>query len=274
VFDPGQGLPMFDGADLRAFIAQATWVTVNDYEAKMLSDRTGLSLAELSTGHLQGVIVTLGEQGCEVWEQGRRTHVPGVAATEVLDPTGCGDAFRGALLYGLEQGWPLVRCVGAGRLSARHALQAEVFSTSASQRTATSGETLPIRTSGVGGDQRGQPGARRLMRHGDRHLLASARLAAQHLDVPLANAQRLCQPGDERLVRAPVDRRRGQAHAQRAVVQAIDFGALRVGHHAQLKQHTGAARGQAGQRIRWGLCHLAHSFIAMPWHATGPRRCR
>ena len=114
VFDPGQGLPMFDGADLRAFIAQASWVTVNDYEAKMLVDRTGLSLAELSTSHLKGVIVTLGDQGCEVWEQGVRTHVPGVVATEVLDPTGCGDAFRGALLYGLELGWPLVDCVKLG----------------------------------------------------------------------------------------------------------------------------------------------------------------
>ena len=114
VFDPGQGLPMFDGADLRAFVAQATWVTVNDYEAKMLTDRTGLGLAELSTSHLQGVIVTLGDQGCEVWEQGQRTHVPGVVATEVLDPTGCGDAFRGALLYGLELGWPLIDCVTLG----------------------------------------------------------------------------------------------------------------------------------------------------------------
>jgi adenosine kinase len=114
VFDPGQGLPMFDGADLRAFIAQATWVTVNDYEAKMLCDRTELSLAQLSTGHLKGVVVTLGDQGCEVWEQGVRTHVPGVAATAVVDPTGCGDAFRGALLYGLELGWPLVDCVKLG----------------------------------------------------------------------------------------------------------------------------------------------------------------
>ena len=114
IFDPGQGLPMFDGADLRAFIAQATWVTVNDYEARMLTDRTGSSLAELSTSHLKGVIVTLGDQGCEVWEQGVRTHVAGVKATEVVDPTGCGDAFRGALLYGLELGWPLVKCVELG----------------------------------------------------------------------------------------------------------------------------------------------------------------
>jgi adenosine kinase len=114
VFDPGQGLPMFDGRELRAFIQQATWVTVNDYEAKMLTDRTGLSLAELSTSHLKGVIVTLGDQGCEVWEQGVRTHVAGVKAAEVVDPTGCGDAFRGALLYGLELGWPLIKCVELG----------------------------------------------------------------------------------------------------------------------------------------------------------------
>jgi adenosine kinase len=114
VFDPGQGLPMFDGDDLRAFIAQATWVTVNDYEAKMLCDRTGLDLATLSRSHLKGVIVTLGDQGCEVWEQGVRTHVAGVTATEIVDPTGCGDAFRGALLYGLEQGWALIDCVKLG----------------------------------------------------------------------------------------------------------------------------------------------------------------
>jgi adenosine kinase len=114
VFDPGQGLPMFDGDDLKRFVAQATWVAVNDYEARMLCDRTGQSLESLSTSHLAGVIVTLGAKGCDIWEQGRCTHVPGVSATEVLDPTGCGDAFRGALLYGLEHGWPLQRCVELG----------------------------------------------------------------------------------------------------------------------------------------------------------------
>lgn len=114
VFDPGQGLPMFDGDDLRAFIAQATWVTVNDYEAKMLTDRVGQDLAALSRSHLKGIVVTLGDQGCEVWQQGERTHVPGVAAAAVVDPTGCGDAFRGALMYGLELGWPLVDCVKLG----------------------------------------------------------------------------------------------------------------------------------------------------------------
>ena len=114
VFDPGQGLPMFDGEDLRRFIAQARWVTVNDYEARMLCERTGETPESLSRSHLEGVVVTLGGDGCEVWQRGERVHVAGEAATEVVDPTGCGDAFRGALLYGLEQGWPLARCVALG----------------------------------------------------------------------------------------------------------------------------------------------------------------
>jgi adenosine kinase len=114
VFDPGQGLPMFDGAELQRFLAQASWLAVNDYEGRMLCDRTGLGLAELSTSHLRGVVVTLGADGCDVWQQGVCVHVPGVAAEAVIDPTGCGDAFRGALLYGLERGWPLLRCVELG----------------------------------------------------------------------------------------------------------------------------------------------------------------
>ena len=115
VFDPGQGLPMFDGEALRGFIEQATWVAVNDYEARMLCERTGESLEQISRRpHLQGVIVTLGAQGCELWVQGERTLVPGVEAEQVVDPTGCGDAFRGGLLYGLERGWALARCVELG----------------------------------------------------------------------------------------------------------------------------------------------------------------
>ena len=114
VFDPGQGLPMFDGAELRAFIERARWIAVNDYEAQMLSERTGLSLDAISRSHLQGVVVTLGAEGCAVWENGVRTAVAGVPAASVVDPTGCGDAFRGALLYGLERGWPLVRCAALG----------------------------------------------------------------------------------------------------------------------------------------------------------------
>ncbi len=114
VFDPGQGLPMFDGAELRRFVEQASWVALNDYEARMLCERTGSSLEQLSRSHLRGVIVTLGAEGCEVWEQGRAQRVPGVKAEAVVDPTGCGDAFRGALLYGLERGWSLARCAALG----------------------------------------------------------------------------------------------------------------------------------------------------------------
>ena len=115
VFDPGQGLPMFDGEELRRFVSQASWVALNDYEARMLCDRTGQTLAELSAlPHLRAVVVTLGAQGCEVWQRGERTHVPGVAASEIVDPTGCGDAFRAALLYGLERDWPVERCVALG----------------------------------------------------------------------------------------------------------------------------------------------------------------
>jgi adenosine kinase len=113
VFDPGQGLPMFDGADLRHFIELATWVTVNDYEGKMLSDRTGLDSAAISS-KVKGLVVTLGEHGCEVWQQGQMQLVPPVKAVSVVDPTGCGDAWRSALLFGLDQGWDLVRCAELG----------------------------------------------------------------------------------------------------------------------------------------------------------------
>jgi adenosine kinase len=124
VFDPGQGLPMFDGKDLAGFIEQATWVTVNDYEGKMLSERTGWDSADISR-RLKGYIVTLGAEGCEIWIDGEKTLVPGVKAAEVVDPTGCGDAWRSALLFGLEQGWDLARCaqlgnrVGAVKIASR-----------------------------------------------------------------------------------------------------------------------------------------------------------
>jgi adenosine kinase len=114
IFDPGQGLPMFDGTELNRFVEQATWIALNDYEARMLCERTGQTLESLSRSHLKGVVVTLAAQGCEIWEQGARTHVPGIVASEVLDPTGCGDAFRGALLYGLERGWSLKQCAELG----------------------------------------------------------------------------------------------------------------------------------------------------------------
>ena len=119
VFDPGQGLPMFDGPELAHFVDLANWVTVNDYEARMLCDRTGLSCAEISR-RVQGLVVTLGAEGCEVWIAGEKTVVPPVQAEAVVDPTGCGDAFRGALLFGLEQGWSLVRCAALGNRVGAH----------------------------------------------------------------------------------------------------------------------------------------------------------
>jgi len=113
IFDPGQQLPRFDGSELRDFVSKASWVAVNDYEGKMLCDRTGWDLAEIS-GKVQGLVVTIGAEGSEVWVDGVKTHVPAVKAAAVVDPTGCGDAYRGALLFGLERGWPLERCARLG----------------------------------------------------------------------------------------------------------------------------------------------------------------
>lgn len=113
VFDPGQGLPMFDGKELAHFVELASWVVVNDYEGKMLSQRTGWSLAEISK-RVRGLVVTLAADGCEVWIDGVREHVPGVVPAAVVEPTGCGDAWRGALLFGLEKGWPLAQCAALG----------------------------------------------------------------------------------------------------------------------------------------------------------------
>jgi len=114
VFDPGQGLPMFNGEELRQFIGLASWVTLNDYEAQMLCDRTGLTLDSLAA-QVRGLIVTLGAEGCDVWEGGAaKVRVAGLPAAAVVDPTGCGDAFRAALLHGLEQGWSLQRCAELG----------------------------------------------------------------------------------------------------------------------------------------------------------------
>lgn len=113
VFDPGQGLPMFSGEELAHFVEQASWVAVNDYEAKMLCERTGWSLEQISR-KVRGLVVTLGGQGCEVWVEGEKTRIDPVIPSAIVDPTGCGDAWRGALLFGLEKGWSLARCAELG----------------------------------------------------------------------------------------------------------------------------------------------------------------
>jgi len=119
VFDPGQGLPMFNGGELTQFVDLATWVTVNDYEGRMLTERTGLDNKALSM-RLAGLVVTLGAEGCEIWVDGEMTLVPPVKATQLVDPTGCGDAFRGALLFGLEKGWSLAKCCELGNRVGAH----------------------------------------------------------------------------------------------------------------------------------------------------------
>jgi adenosine kinase len=104
IFDPGQGLPMFDGEDLRRFIGQATWLAVNDYEAKLVTERTGWSEADLAS-RLKALIITRGGQGSLILAGGRRHEIPPVKPAAILDPTGCGDAYRAGLLFGIERGW-------------------------------------------------------------------------------------------------------------------------------------------------------------------------
>jgi adenosine kinase len=103
IFDPGQGLPMFNGPELERFIELATYVAVNDYEAELLTERTGLSLAQIAE-RVSALIVTRGEQGADIFTGGRHIEIPCVKADSVVDPTGCGDAFRAGLLYGLSHG--------------------------------------------------------------------------------------------------------------------------------------------------------------------------
>jgi adenosine kinase len=101
VFDPGQGLPMFNGPELLELIDIASYLAVNDYEGEMLSQRTGLSLATVAE-RVKALIVTKGAEGADIYSEGKCIAIPPVPAAKVIDPTGCGDAFRGGLLFGLE----------------------------------------------------------------------------------------------------------------------------------------------------------------------------
>lgn len=113
LFDPGQGLPMFNGEELLGFIDMADYLAVNDYEAQMLQEKTGLDLDTLAS-KVKALIVTLGANGSTIYADGQRFEIPPVKAEEVIDPTGCGDAYRAGLLYGISRGWDWPTC---GRLA-------------------------------------------------------------------------------------------------------------------------------------------------------------
>ncbi len=114
MFDPGQGMPMFSGEELLHFVDLADYVALNDYEAQLLQERTGESLEALAR-RVRAVIVTRGAAGSLIFAEGKRYGIPSVTAEAVVDPTGCGDAYRAGLLYGITRGldWPLT-----GRLAA------------------------------------------------------------------------------------------------------------------------------------------------------------
>jgi adenosine kinase len=103
MFDPGQAMTLFGGDELSKFIESAKWVTVNDYEAMLLQERTGLSAGELA-GRVAAYVVTRGAEGSVVHTKGRSVDIPAVRAATVVDPTGCGDAYRAGLVYGLMRG--------------------------------------------------------------------------------------------------------------------------------------------------------------------------
>src|SRR5690606_34477225 len=104
IFDLGQAMPLFDGADLERMLELAQVLTVNDYEAKVVEQRTGRSMADIASTK-QAVIVTRGGDGSTLLADGQEIHIPPVKASSIVDPTGCGDAYRAGLLYGVTQGW-------------------------------------------------------------------------------------------------------------------------------------------------------------------------
>ena len=110
---------MFDGDELRDFVEQASWVAVNDYEARDAVRAHGATLRRCRGRTCAASSSPSARKGCEVWQQGEQHRGARRAASEIVDPTGCGDAFRAALLFGLERGWPLERCARLGNGSAR-----------------------------------------------------------------------------------------------------------------------------------------------------------
>ncbi len=113
IFDPGQAMPLFNGEELSAMIEQATYVTVNDYESNLLQERTGLSEKQIAD-RVQGYLITRGPQGSEIHTREGMVRIPAANATQVVDPTGCGDAYRAGLIHGLMNDMDLAT---AGRIA-------------------------------------------------------------------------------------------------------------------------------------------------------------
>jgi adenosine kinase len=103
IFDPGQGMPMFGGDELKTFIRQARWLTLNDYEWGMLQQKTGLTVAEVAS-QVEALVVTMGSEGSIIYSAGRTLRIPCARPKAVIDPTGCGDAYRAGLIHGLLRG--------------------------------------------------------------------------------------------------------------------------------------------------------------------------
>jgi adenosine kinase len=103
IFDPGQAMPLFAGDDFKRFISISDWLAVNDYEWALLQERTGWSAADVCK-HVKALIVTRGGEGSEIHANGRIHHIPCAPAREVVDPTGCGDAYRAGLIHGILRG--------------------------------------------------------------------------------------------------------------------------------------------------------------------------
>ena len=123
IFDPGQAMPLFNGEELRAFIEQADYVTVNDYESSLLQERTGWS-EDTIAGKVKAYIATQGPRGARIFAGGKTFDVPPAHERRVTDPTGCGDAFRAGLIFGIEKGydWPTIGRIGnlMGALKVEH----------------------------------------------------------------------------------------------------------------------------------------------------------
>ncbi|HET7923066.1 MAG TPA: carbohydrate kinase family protein [Gammaproteobacteria bacterium] len=124
IFDPGQGLPLFTGEELLHFVDMANWAVVNDYEMQVMEHKTGLSAYQLAE-RVKALIVTWGGKGSVIYSDGRRVDIPAVKPDAVLDPTGCGDAYRAGLLYGLmhDKDWEttgqIASLMGAIKIAAR-----------------------------------------------------------------------------------------------------------------------------------------------------------